>query len=99
VRATNLRALGLCGVLLTMVLVAAWHMPDPAAAVRHLAALFAVMLATLHFVSKGMLRGLRQAGVSEAQDAIDSVSDPRRIAAFDMAIVWVLVALLARQFE
>lgn len=94
-----MRALGLCGVLLAMLLVAAWHMPNPAAAVRYLAVMFAVMLATVHFVSKGVLRGLRQAGVSEAQDAIDSVSDPRRIAAFDMAMVWVLVALLARQFE
>ena len=82
-----------------MVLVAAWHMPNSAAAVRHLAAMVVVMLGTLHFLSKGVLRGLRRAGISEAQDAIDSVSDPRRISAFDMAMVWVLVALLARQFE
>lgn len=94
-----MRALSLCGVLLAMVLVAAWQMPNPAAAVRYLAVMLAVMLATVHFASKGLLRGLRQAGISEAQDAIDSVNDPRRIATFDMAMVWVLVALLARQFE
>lgn len=99
VRATNLRALGLCSFLLVMVLVAASQMPNSAAAVRHLAALFAVMLATLHFLLKGVLRGLRRAGVSEAQDALDSASDSRRISAFDMAMVWVLVALLARHFE
>lgn len=99
VRATNVRALGLCGFLLAMVLVAAWQMPDSAVAVRHLAAMFVVMLATLHYLSKGVLRGLKRAGVVEAQDALDSVSDPRRISTFDMAMVWTLVALLTRHFE
>ena len=54
-----------------------------------------VMLASLHYMSMRLLRG----SVAEAQDAIASVKDPRRISAFDIAMLWVLVALAARHFE
>ena len=99
IRATNARALGLCGVLLVLLLVALQHVPDAAATIRRLAALYVVMLASLHYLSLGLLRGLRRAGVAEAQDAIDAVRDSRRISAFDMAMFWTLVALAARYFE
>ena len=99
ISATNARALGLCGILIVIVLVAARHMPDPAVAARQFAAMYVVFLGSLHFLSKGVLRGLLRAGVAEAQDALDAVRDPRRISAFDMAMLWVLVALTARFFE
>lgn len=99
VRATNAQALGLCGVLVVLVLVAARHAPDPAATIRGLAAMFAVMLGSLHFMSLGLLRGLLRAGVGEAQDAINAVRDPRRISGFDMAMLWMAVALTARYFD
>ncbi|HYW88311.1 MAG TPA: hypothetical protein VFB50_11105 [Chloroflexota bacterium] len=99
IRATNARALGLCGVLLVLLLVAMQHVPDAAATIRRLAAVYVVMLASLHYLSLGLLRGLRRAGVAEAQDAIDAVRDSRRISAFDMAMFWTLVALAARYFE
>jgi len=99
IRATNARALGLCGVLLVLLLVAMQHVPDGAATIRRLAAVYVVMLASLHYLSLGLLRGLRRAGVAEAQDAIDAVRDSRRISAFDMAMFWTLVALAARYFE
>jgi len=84
---------------MVLALLAAEYAPKPAAGIRVLAAIFAVMLATLHYTSFGILRGLRLAGVAEAQDALDAARDPRRISAFDMATLWVAVALLARQFE
>jgi len=99
IRATNARALGLCGVLIVLVLVATQHAPDAAATIRRLAALYVVMLASLHYLSLGLLRGLLRAGVAEAQDAIDAVRDPRRISAFDMAMFWTLLALATRYFE
>jgi hypothetical protein len=99
ISATNARALGLCGVLIVIMLVAAQHMPNPAVAVRQFAAMYVVFLGSLHFLSKGVLRGLLRVGVAEAQDALDAVRDPRRISAFDMAVLWVLVALTARFFE
>lgn len=96
ISATNARALGLCTILIVLVLVAAHHAPQPAAVVRGLAAVYAVMLATLHFMSLGLLRGLVRAGVAEAQDAMDSLRDPRRISGFDMAMTWLLVGTAAR---
>ena len=99
IRAINARALGLCGVLLVLLLVAMQHVPDAAATIRRLAALYVVMLASLHYLSLGLLRGLLRAGVADAQHAIDAVRDPLRISAFDMAMFWTLVALAARYFE
>jgi len=78
---------------------AAQYTPQPAAGVRVLAAVYIVMLGSLHYLSMGWLRGLLRAGVAEARDALASVRDPRRISAFDMAMLWVVVALLARHFE
>ena len=96
ISATNARALGLCAVLIVLVLVAAHHAAQPADVVRSLAAVYAVMLASLHFMSLGLLRGLVRAGVAEAQDAMDSVRDPRRISGFDMAMTWLLIGTAAR---
>ena len=99
ITATNARALGLCAILIVLVLVAAHFERQPVVAVRGLAAIFTVMLASLHFMSLGVLRGLLRAGVAEAQDAIDAVRDRRRISAFDMAMTWLLVASAARYFD
>lgn len=99
VRVTNARALGLCGMLIVMMLVAAQRTPDPAATVHGLATMFVVMQGSLHFMSLGLLRGLRRAGVSEAQDAMESVREPHRISNFDMAMLWTMVALAARYIE
>jgi hypothetical protein len=98
VRATNARAVGLCGVLIVMLLVGAQHAPNPAATIRDLATMFVVMQGSLHFMAMGLLRGLLRAGVGEAQDAIDAARDPRRISGFDMAMLWIMVALAARYF-
>lgn len=97
VGAANARALGLCAVLVALMLVSAQQLPVPA--VRRLAAISAVMLASLHYISLAILRGLLRAGVAEARDAMDAVRDPRRISAFDMAMAWLLVAALARYWE
>ena len=98
IRSTNARALGLFGILIVLVLVAMQHAPDPTVTIRGLAAMFAVMLASLHFMSLGLLRGLLRAGVGEAQDAIDATRDPLRISGFDMAMLWMTVGLAARYF-
>ncbi|MBN9091166.1 MAG: hypothetical protein J0J01_29975 [Reyranella sp.] len=95
----NLRALGLYGVLVMLMLAAAQSLPRPAEVVRGFAAMSAVMLATMHFVALGMLRGLRRAGVAEAQDALNVMREPRRISAFDMAMTWLLVAAIAPYCE
>ena len=92
IRATNRRALGLCGILIVLLLVATQHAPNPAATIRGLATMFVVMQGSLHFMSLGLLRGLLRAGVGEAQDAIDAARDPRRISGFDMAMLWTMVA-------
>ena len=99
VRATNRRALGLCGILIVLLLVATQHAPNPAATIRGLATMFVVMQGSLHFMSLGLLRGLLRAGVAEAQDAIDAARDPRRISGFDMAMLWTMVALATRYLE
>ena len=95
----NARALGLFGILIVLVLVAAQHASQPAAVVRGLAAVYVVMLATVHFTSLGLLRGLLRAGVAEAQDAMDAARDLRRLSAFDMAMAWILVGLAACWWE
>jgi hypothetical protein len=99
VRVTNAWALGLCGILIVMMLLAAQRTLDPAATVHGLATLFVVMQGSLHFMSLGLLRGLLRAGVSEAQDAMDAIRDPHRISNFDMAMLWAMVALSARYIE
>jgi hypothetical protein len=98
VRATNVRAAWLCAILVAIVLVAAQQAPEAAAAVRSLSAMFVVMMASLHFMAKGILRGLLRAGVAEAQDALVSLQDPRRVSGFDMAVFWVAIALAAGCF-
>lgn len=97
--ASNLRALGLYGILVMLMLAAAQSLPRSAEVVRGFAAISAVMLATMHFVALGMLRGLRRAGVIEAQGAIETMRNPRRISAFDMAMTWLLVAAIAPYCE
>jgi hypothetical protein len=94
----NARALGLCAILVVLMLVAGQHASQPAVVIRALAAMFAVMLGSLHFMSLGVLRALLRAGVPEAQEAMDAMRDPRRISAFDMSMTWLLVAGLARYF-
>jgi len=93
--ATNARALGLCTILTVMTLVATQRAPNPAAAVHGFATIFAVIQGSVHFMSMGLLRGLRRAGIGYAQDAINAVRDPRRISNFDMAMLWTIVALAA----
>ncbi|HTE82309.1 MAG TPA: hypothetical protein VK634_16620 [Reyranella sp.] len=50
----------------------------------------------MHFIAMGTLRGLRRAGIAEAQDAMNATRDPRRISAFDLAMTWLLIAGIAR---
>ena len=57
------------------------------------------MQGSLHFMSLGLLRGLLRAGVGEAQDAINAARDPHRISGFDMAMLWLMIALAARYFD
>jgi hypothetical protein len=99
VGATNARALGLSAIMIVMMLVAAQRVPDPAAAVHGIATLVSVIQGTLHFMSLGLLRGLLRAGVGEAQHALDALRDPHRISNFDMAMLWMLVALVAHYVE
>jgi hypothetical protein len=97
--ATNMRVLGLYGVLAMLGLFVAQSLPAPAAAIRSLAAMSAVVMATVHFILLRTLRGLLRAGVVEAQDAMSAMQDPRRISAFDMAMTWLLVAAIAGYCE
>ena len=97
--ATNARALGLCTIVTVMMLVAAQRAPNPAVAVHGIATIFAVIQGSVHFMSMGLLRGLRRAGIGEAQDVIDAVRDPHRVSNFDMAMLWLMVALAAPYFE
>lgn len=97
--ATNARAAGLCAIVTVMMLVAAHHEANPAAAVRAIATMFVVIQGSLHFMSLGLLRGLLRAGIGEARDAIDAMRDPRRISNFDVAMLWTIVALAATHFE
>ena len=94
--AANARAVGMSVVLAMLMLAAAHGLPAPADVVRGFAATSAAMLATMHFIALGTLRGLRRAGIAEAQDAMDAMRDPRRISAFDMAMTWLLIAGIAR---
>jgi hypothetical protein len=91
--ATNARALGLCTIVTVMMLVAAQRALNPAAAVHGMTTIFAVIQGSVHFMRMGLLRGLRRAGIGEAQDAINAVRDPRRISHFDLAMLWAIVAL------
>jgi hypothetical protein len=97
--ATNARVVGLCAIVVVMMLVAAQHEPNSAAAVQAIATMFVVIQGSLHFMSLGLLRGLLRAGIGEAQDAIDAMRDPRRISNFDVAMLWTVVALAAPHFE
>jgi hypothetical protein len=99
VRATNARALGPCTILTVMMLVAAQHASNPAAAVHGIATILAAIQGSVHFMSMGLLRGLQRAGIGDAQDAINAVRDPRRISNFDMAMLWIIVALAATKGE
>ena len=99
VRSTNARALGLCGAVVAMMLIASHQTPDPAATVRGMATMFAVLQSSLHFMGTAVLRGLMRGGIADAQAALASMRDPRRISNLDMAAVWTLVALIARRFE
>jgi hypothetical protein len=99
VSVANARALGSCGILIVLALVASRHSPNPAAAIRLLAVMFAILSGTLHFLSLGVLRGLLRAGVGEARNVLDSLRDPRRISAFDIGMTWLLIAGIARLCE
>jgi hypothetical protein len=99
VSAVNARVLGLCTILIVTMLVAAHGAPNGAAAISGLATMFAICQGTLYFMSMSLLRGLLRAGVGEAQDAINAVRNPRRISNFDVAMLWILMALIARTFE
>ena len=97
--ATNARALGLCTIVTVMMLVAAQRAPNPAAVIHGIAITFVGIQGSLHFISMGLLRGLLRAGLGEAQDAINAVRDPHRVSNFDMAMLWIMVALAAPYFE
>lgn len=99
VGAINARVLGLVVVVFVMMLVAARRAADPASAVGGIAAMFAVLQGTIHFMSLGLLRGLLRGGVAEAQDAILALRNPRRLSNLDMAALWLLIALTARLWE
>jgi len=95
-RMIAMRAAGLSVALTMLMLAAALSLPAPADVVRGFAAMSAAMLATMHFIAMGTLRGLRRAGIAEAQDAMNATRDPRRISAFDLAMTWLLIAGIAR---
>jgi hypothetical protein len=99
ISATNARVLGLCVILIVTMLVATKGAPNGASAISSLATVFAVCQCTLYYMSISLLRGLLRVGVREARDAIIAVRDPRRISNFDMAMLWVLIALTAHHFE
>ena len=40
-----------------------------------------------------------RAGIGEAQFAIDAMRDPHRISNFDIAMLWLIVALATPYFE
>jgi len=96
---TNARVLGLATVVLVMMLVAVRRTTEPASAVGGIAAMFAVLQGSIHFMSLGLLRGLQRAGVPEAQDAILALRNPRRLSNLDMAALWLFVALTARLWQ
>ena len=81
------------GIVTVMMLVAAQRAPIPAAAVHGIATIFAMIQGSVHFMSMGLLHGLRRGGIGEAQDAMNAVRDPRRISNFNMARLWTIVAL------
>jgi len=100
IRATNSKAVGLCGAAAVMMMfIATQQASDPATAVRGMATMFAVLQSCLHFMATGLLRGLAWGGIAEAQQALKSVRDPRRISNLDMAALWALIALVAQQFQ
>ena len=90
---------GLCSILIVMLLVAAQRAPNPAAVIHGVATMFVVIQGSLHFMSMGLLRGSLGAGIGEAQDPINAVREPHRVSNFDMAMLWIMVALAARYFE
>lgn len=96
---TNLRALGLCGLLTMLMVLGARDLAAPASMVRGIAAMAAITMAAVHVIALGMLRALLRAGVAEARDALGAMRDPRRVSAFDMAMTWLLVAAIARYCE
>ena len=99
VGAINARVLGLAVIVLVMMLVAVQRTPEPASAVGGIAATFAVLQGSIHFVSLGLLRGLLRGGVAEAQEAILALRNPRRLSNLDMAALWTLVALVSGYWE
>ena len=99
IRATNTNALTRFGVALALMIIAAQQSPNPAAAIHGIATLFAVLQSTLHLMAAGLLRGLARGGIAEAQHALASARDPRRISNLDMAALWTLLALSARLLE
>lgn len=99
VSAINARVLGLAVIVLVMMLVAAQRAPEPASAVGGIAATFAILQGSIHFMSLGLLRGLLRGGVPEAQEAILALRDPRRLSNLDMAALWTLVALVSGYWE
>jgi len=58
--------------------------------------MFAVLLSSLHWMATALLRGLARRGIPEAAEALASIRDPRRISNLDVAVMWLLVALMAR---
>ncbi len=66
-------------VLAMLMLAAAHSLSTRADVVRGFATMSAAMLATMHFIALDTLRGLRRAGIAEAQDAMNAMRDPRRI--------------------
>jgi hypothetical protein len=99
IRATNLQAIGLCAMAGVVLFIAARSAPDPAAVVHGIATVFVAVQGSLHFMALGLLRGMVRAGIGEAQFAIDAMRDPHRISNFDVAMLWLIVALAARYFE
>lgn len=98
IQATNARIMGLGGITVVMMLVAANHTPEPAMAVRGIAILFVALQGAVHYISVGALRVLCAAGIKEAHDSLAAYRDPRRISSLDMAMVWTAVALAAPCF-
>ena len=96
IRRTNASALALCAAVAAMMFIAVQQTPEPAPVVRSLATMFAVLLSSLHWMATALLRGLARRGIPEAAEALASIRDPRRISNLDVAVMWLLVALMAR---
>ena len=93
IAASNLQAVGISLVTVAMMILAASRTPDPGSAMRGMAIVLVVIQSIAHVVTTGMLQVLIALRVNEAEMALASYRDPRRLSGLDMAMMWMVVAL------